>query len=109
MKVPAGSYAVIFTSRRDGDDPEYAAMAEAMEALAQTMPGYIGHDSARGIDGLGITVSYWESEAAIAKWKAHADHTEARRRGRNGWYSAFTVSVARVERAYGFSRVPSED
>ncbi len=51
--------------------------------------------------GLGITVSYWDSEAAIAAWKAHAEHSLARERGRDRWYSSFTLRVARVERAHG--------
>ena len=36
-------YAVIFSSRRTGKDNEaYAEMAAKMDALAATMPGYIG-------------------------------------------------------------------
>ena len=60
----------------------------------------IGVDSARGADGVGITVSYWQSEEAIAAWKAQAEHSVARALGRERWYSAFTLRVARVERAY---------
>lgn len=109
MKVVPGSYAVIFTSHRANDDPDYHEMASEMEALARNMPGYLGHESVRDPGGLGITVSYWESEAAIAAWKAHADHSIARERGRAEFHAAFEVAVARVERAYGFSRDQSED
>lgn len=99
-------YAVIFTSRRtDQDADEYAEMASTMEALAEAQPGYLGHESARDPDsGLGITVSYWDSEDAIRAWKAHVDHAAARRMGRERWYEVFAVRIARVERAYGWQR-----
>jgi len=94
-------YAVIFTSLRTDGDNGYGDRAERMVELAATMPGYLGIESARGADGLGITVSYWQDEAAIAHWKAESEHREAQRLGRERWYTAFELRVARVERAYG--------
>lgn len=97
-------YAVIFTTRRTEGDAGYAAMAEAMDRLAATMPGYLGIESARGTDGVGITVSYWESEAAIANWKRNAEHIVARNAGREHWYAHYELRVAKVERAYAWTR-----
>jgi heme-degrading monooxygenase HmoA len=94
-------YAVIFTSRRTDGDRGYAAMAERMVALAAQQPGFLGVESARGADGLGITVSYWRDEAAIAAWKGQVDHQQAQRAGKTTWYADYQVRVARVERAYG--------
>ncbi len=94
-------YAVIFTSQRAATDPEgYARMAEAMASLAAEQPGYFGEESARGADGVGITVSYWRDEASIAAWKRVAAHTVAQRTGRDIWYEDYVVRVARIERAY---------
>jgi heme-degrading monooxygenase HmoA len=98
---PPPYYAVIFTSRRGPRDADgYARMAEAMAELAARQPGFLGIESARATDGTGITVSYWESEAAIHAWKRVAAHQEAQRRGRERWYDDYVVRVARVERAY---------
>ena len=94
-------YAVIFTSLRTGGDDGYGATADRMVELAALQPGYLGVESVRGTDGLGITVSYWDSEAAIAAWRAHAEHTLARERGRRDWYAHYELRVAKVERAYG--------
>ena len=96
-------YAVIFTSRRRAEhtDDGYAEMAERMVELAATQSGFLGIESARGEDGLGITVSYWRSEQDIAAWKANAEHLVAQRLGREKWYESFQLRVARVERAYG--------
>jgi heme-degrading monooxygenase HmoA len=95
-------YAVIFTSTTTGDSVGYAEAADRMNELAAEMPGFLGVESARDAD-VGITVSYWESEGAIAAWKAHAEHTVVRETGRTRWYAAYELRVARVERAYGFS------
>jgi len=101
MKLPEPPYyAVIFGSRRTLVDAEaYAAAAERMVELAAQQPGYLGAMSARGADGFGITVSYWASEADIASWREHAEHRLTRETGRARWYEAYTLQVARVERA----------
>jgi heme-degrading monooxygenase HmoA len=93
-------FAVIFTSRRTPEDRDYGETANRMEELAQRMPGYLGLESARGPDGLGITVSYWASEEAIANWKRHAEHRAAQDRGKHEWYEHYELRVAKVERAY---------
>lgn len=93
-------YAVIFTARRTEGDRGYQKMAKHMEALARTMPGYLGFESARNEDGLSIAVSYWESQEAIANWKRHSKHREAQARGRDTWYSAYRVQIAEIERSY---------
>lgn len=94
-------YAVIFSSRRSSDDQGYQSMAERMVALAAGQAGFLGVESARGEDGFGITVSYWASEAAIAAWRAHAEHRIAQESGKANWYAHYEVRIARVERAYG--------
>ena len=94
-------YAVIFTSLRTAGDDGYGATADRMVELAAGQPGYLGVETVRDADGLGITVSYWESEAAIAAWRRHAEHVVAREKGRRDWYAHYELRVARVERAYG--------
>ena len=59
-------------------------------------------DSARGADGFGITVSYWQSLEAIAAWRDHPEHLEAQALGRTKWYATFDVHIAKVERSYRF-------
>ena len=76
-------------------------MAERMVELAAQQPGFLGVESARDAGGLGITVSYWESEEAIARWKADADHRVAQEAGKKLWYSDYQLRVAMVEREYG--------
>jgi len=95
-------FAVIFSSlRSESDDAAYAEAAKRMLELAAEQPGFLGVESARGVDGFGLTVSYWDSEAAIAAWKHQVEHRAVRERGRRDWYRHFELRVARVERAYG--------
>jgi heme-degrading monooxygenase HmoA len=75
-----------------------------MVEMAAQQPGFLGVESARGEDGLGITVSYWESEEAIANWRANAEHRIAQTTGRTKWYEEFVTRVARVERTNRFKR-----
>jgi heme-degrading monooxygenase HmoA len=97
-------YAVIFTSQRSEGDRGYGQMAERMAKLAAEQPGFLGIESVRGTDGLGITVSYWATEEAIVAWKAHLDHQPAQEAGKRVWYEEYELRVARVERAYGKRR-----
>jgi heme-degrading monooxygenase HmoA len=94
-------YAVIFTSLRTEGDHGYDQMAARMVELAAQQPGFLGVESVRDATGLGITVSYWESEDAIRRWKAQTEHRQAQAKGRTQWYAGYQLRVARVERDYG--------
>ncbi|KXF82273.1 antibiotic biosynthesis monooxygenase family protein [Enterovibrio coralii] len=99
VKTPTPPYyAVIFSSIRTELDEGYGETAERMVELAEQQPGFLGVESAR--NGLGITVSYWKDLESIKQWKAHVEHIQAQKMGRNKWYAAFTTRIAKVEREY---------
>lgn len=93
-------YAVIFTSVRTETKDGYQETAQRMLELAQTMPGYLGEESAR--NEIGITVSYWKSLEDIKAWKQHSEHLLAQTMGREKWYAAYKTRIALVERDYSF-------
>ena len=93
-------YAVIFSSLRREGDHGYAATSDRMIKLAKQQEGFLGMEHAR--ESLGITVSYWKDLDSIKAWRNHAEHTLARQKGRQEWYRAFKVRIARVERDYEF-------
>lgn len=95
-------YAVIFTSLRTAVDDGYSDMSQHMVDLAEQQPGYLGHESAR--DGIGITVSYWQSIEAIKQWKLHSEHIIAQRYGKEKWYTHYKTRICLVERDYGFEK-----
>lgn len=94
-------YAVIFSSTRTPGDNGYAETADRMVELAKKQPGFLGVESARGADGFGITVSYWESLDAIGAWRRHTEHQAAQESGKKIWYNHYELRIAKVERAYG--------
>ena len=110
VNPPPGAIAVIFLSGRNGSDGEgYGAAADAMEQAASARDGYLGIDSARGTDGVGITVSWWRDEAAALGWRDDPDHARIRERCRAVWYDWYRVVVATVDRAYDWTRPTDGD
>jgi heme-degrading monooxygenase HmoA len=102
---PPDSIAVIFISGRSSADAEgYEEAALAMADAAAARDGYLGIDSSRDEQGLGITVSWWSSQVAAQAWRDDPDHTRIREQGRAIWYDWYRVVVATVERAYGWTR-----
>jgi heme-degrading monooxygenase HmoA len=91
-------YAVIFTSVKAANDDGYETMANEMAALVGEQPGFLGFESAR--NDVGITVSYWDSLAAIAAWKQNERHLIAQHKGKTEWYKSYKTRVCRVERDY---------
>lgn len=103
--LPPGTLTVIFVAQRAGSDAEgYDRAASEMDMLAAAQPGYIGMDSVRGIDGLGVTVSYWVNEAAAKAWRDHPEHKAIRDAGRDRWYTEYSLHVAEVTRSYDWQK-----
>ena len=100
---PERYYAVIFTAQRSlsGDDM-YEITADRMVTLAQQHPGFLGVESGRGDDGIGITVSFWTDRDAITQWRGHAEHMVAQAMGRQEFYDWYRIRIAEVvsERAF---------
>jgi len=95
-------YAVIFTSVRTDGDNDYSSTSAKMMSLATDQKGFLGVESAR--EDVGLTVSYWESLAAIKNWKEQVKHSQARTKGRDLWYKKFKVRICKVEKAYEFEK-----
>lgn len=108
---PSGSIAVIFCAQRTSiDNSGYDTAAAVMADLAAQQSGFLGVNSTRSSDGLGITVSYWQDDDAAKAWRDHPEHTSIREQGRSNWYEFYTLHVARIERAYGWEKsVPGQD
>ena len=80
-------------------------MSDKMDELAKTQPGFLGIESVRDAlgEGLGITVSYWQSLEAIKEWKNNSQHLVAQKLGKKQWYKSFKTRICKVERDYEFN------
>ncbi|MGP0575425.1 antibiotic biosynthesis monooxygenase family protein [Paenibacillus peoriae] len=96
-------YAAIFTSERTEGDGGYGVMGDKMVELAAQQPGFLGVESVRDHNGVGITVSYWGSLDAIKNWKHNELHKVAQEKGKSEWYKTFGLRVSKVERDYFFT------
>ena len=97
-------YAVIFSSLKSDNLQGYSQAAQRMEVLSAAQPGYLGMVHAVTDDGVSVTTSYWQDLASISAWKAQSEHQEAQSMGKKQWYDEYTIEIARVERAYSWSK-----
>ncbi len=100
-------WVVIFRAQVRQVDDDYGRTAQRMRELALTQFGCLAfHAVTEGSEE--VALSYWPDPASIAAWRAHPEHLEAQRQGRERWYGRWSVEVAQVQRSYqGESREPS--
>jgi heme-degrading monooxygenase HmoA len=103
-QFPTPYYAVIFTSIRTEIDDNYSTTNDTLEQLAKEIDGYLGIESVRNEDGLGISVSYWKSLESIDTWRKHTQHKMAKEEGINDWYKNYSVRISKVEKDTFFSK-----
>jgi len=95
---------VLFRSKLVDAPEGYAEMAEEMEALARTMPGFVDVKGYVADDGERLTVVRWENAETMRQWREHARHRVAQRAGRENWYAYYKMEVAEVSRQASFER-----
>jgi len=98
-------YAVIFFAQLvDTDLSQYRLVGDTLLELAREQSGFLGYDDACAKNNFSFNVSYWKSLEAIRAWKNDVEHCVAQAKGKNEWYQWYEVKIAKVERAYSFSR-----
>src|SRR5262245_61303213 len=93
------------TAANDG----YGEMAEEMEALARTMPGFVDVKAFKADDGERLTIVWWRDEETLKAWREQARHRIAQRAGRERWYEYYKMDVAEVIRVRNFDRHHAEE
>jgi heme-degrading monooxygenase HmoA len=94
---------VVFRSRlKAGIEKEIEEMDARMAQLAATMPGYVSYRQYVAADGEGVAVVEFESHDTAAAWRAHSEHREAQRLGRERWFTEYRITVCDAVRDYSF-------
>jgi heme-degrading monooxygenase HmoA len=89
----------VFRSRvRPEAQEEYSRWAARMGELARSMPGYISHKGFAAEDGERVTIVEFESEEAQRAWAVHPEHVDAKKKGREDFYSEYRVQVCTLQR-----------
>jgi heme-degrading monooxygenase HmoA len=99
---------VLFRSRlRPEAGEDYHVMADEMESLARTMPGFVDVKFFTAADGERLTVVWWQDEETMRGWRENVRHRIAQRAGREKWYEYYRIEVATVVRSAAFAQ-PTE-
>lgn len=96
--INEGCYAVIFSSRKKMSTPGYEDMDEKTIELAQQIDGFLGYESATGLEN-NIFISYWKTEEAINNWREHATHELAKKMGKKIWYQWYHSVICKIEKS----------
>jgi len=86
----------------EGRREEYLAIAAALRGELEKMPGFISVERFESLTEPGkmLSLSFWESEEAIANWRRHGGHRSAQKKGRGGVFQGYRLRVAEVARDY---------
>ena len=98
-------FTVIFYNKLKDQSGKYAMVSQQMFDLAKEQEGYLGLESVRDSSGVGITVSYWNSQESIRKWRSNLDHMAAQEYGITEGYEWYHLTVTQVqyEKSHNFS------
>lgn len=100
-------YAVIFEVQpRPGHEQEYLAIAQALRGELEKVDGFISVERFASLynEGKILSLSFWRDEGAVERWREHAQHRAAQRRGRAEIFADYRIRVASVVRDYGMTQ-----
>jgi heme-degrading monooxygenase HmoA len=94
---------IVFRSRlRQGIDlAALEALGGRMYEIASSMPGFLSYKDFTAADGESVSLVEFESEETLAAWRAHPEHVEAQRRGREEFFAEYRIQVCSPIRSYG--------
>lgn len=98
--------AVIFEVRpAEGRRQDYFDIAAEMRPLAEGMDGFLSVERFQSLTDPAkiLSLSFFEDEAAVARWRALAAHRAAQSAGRGGVFDDYRLRVAAVIRDYGMT------
>lgn len=98
--------AIIFeVEPAEGRTPAYLDIAAEMRPLAEQVEGFISVERFESLTQPGklLSLSFWEDEAAVERWRNLAAHRVAQAKGRGGLFADYRLRVAHVLRDYGMT------
>lgn len=96
--------AIIFeVTPAEGRQGDYLAIAAALKAELETVPGFISVERFQSLTTPGrmLSLSFFDSEDAVIDWRNRAAHRRAQAAGRGGVFADYRLRVAQVLRDYG--------
>ena len=89
----------------DGRKEAYLDIAAEMRPLVEEIEGFISVERFESLTTPGklLSVSFFEDEAALDRWRTLTGHRKAQKAGRGGLFSDYRLRVASVIRDYGMN------
>jgi heme-degrading monooxygenase HmoA len=96
----------------EGQTAPYLEMAAKMRPLAESVPGFISVERFQSLTNPGklLSLSFWQDEAAVIRWRKLEAHRGAQKAGREVMFDDYRLRVVSVIRDYGkFERDEAPD
>ncbi|MDU8910132.1 antibiotic biosynthesis monooxygenase [Aestuariicoccus sp. MJ-SS9] len=87
----------------EGRKAEYLDIAAEMRPMVEEVEGFISVERFQSLTNPGklLSLSFFEDEDAVIRWRKLAAHRRAQSKGRNGVFSDYRLKVCHVMRDYG--------
>ena len=98
--------AVIFEVQpAEGQEAVYLDIAAELRPLLDGSEGFVSVERFRSLANPGkvLSLSFFESEDAVARWRKTAEHRRAQAMGRGGVFREYRLRIAHVLRDYGMA------
>lgn len=81
---------------------EYLSLGALLKAELSKMPGFISVERFASLNEEGklLSLSFWETEEAAAKWRNHINHRICQKKGNSKLFESYRISVAGIIREY---------
>ena len=89
----------------EGHREPYLERAANLKHHLQYVPGFVSVERFESLTEPGklLSLSFWESEEALSKWRALPEHRAAQTAGRDIHFSDYRLRVTSVIRNYGMT------
>ena len=95
----------VFRNRlREDAGAEYGETLNRMLEIVSKMPGYIQHKVYIAADGERCTIVEFDTEEHQRAWSMHGEHIQAKKQGRESFYSEYHLQVCTVQRDSRFPK-----
>ena len=96
-------FAVIFEviPTKDGKE-EYLKIASELRSFLENRAGFISIERFQSLSSESkiLSLSFWENEESISRWRNLIDHRNAQRKGKESLFRSYRIRVAQVVRDY---------
>jgi heme-degrading monooxygenase HmoA len=88
-----------------GRQHEYLDIAARLKPELERMDGFISIERFQSLseEGKILSLSLWRDEDSVRRWRNHAEHRQAQRKGRESIFQDYRLRVVSVLRDYGMN------